>query len=242
MRRCYVCIGSARAGMRVMTSRHRRTEHGGRPMTFQDWLLFSAASAAFLVVPGRNTKRIIACRQAGGGRAATLCVLGCMTGYGIAACLVFGMAQALSNINATALSALRWPGMAVLMVLALRLWRAPLHIGPVADNDNLADRRAMVIVSQAVIGSALDARTLVFLLAITTQITSGFSPFSGDFLAMELAFMGLAVFACGLQAIYAHAFDRMIRRRSARRMVQPKGKAMLISARSVSAGYRRIAA
>ena len=211
-------------------------------MNIQDWLLFSAASAAFLAVPGRSAKRIIACRRAGGLRLACLSAAGSTVGYGVAASLVFGAAQALANARSTALSDLRWVGMGVLMIMALRLWRAPLHIGPVADNDNVADRRAMVIVSQAVMSSVFDARSLVFLLALVTQIGAGLSPFSSDFLTMELAFLLISGLICGSQAIFAQAFDRLIRRRTARRILQPKGKSMLISARSVSAGFRRIAA
>ncbi|OLP44487.1 hypothetical protein [Rhizobium oryziradicis] len=211
-------------------------------MQLQDWLLCAATSAAFLAVPGRAAKRIVDCRRAGGAKLAGFSVLGCMAGYGIATTAVFAAAQTLVDAGAVAMQQLQWLGMAALMLLALRLWKAPLHIGPVADNDNIANKSFAVIVSQGVATCALDGRTVLFLLAMTTQLGAVFSPQGRDFLNLAGIFAAIATVTCLYQAIFANVIDRIIRKRSVRKLAPQNGKTMLISARSVSAGFRKIAA
>jgi threonine/homoserine/homoserine lactone efflux protein len=211
-------------------------------MLLQDWLMFSVTSAAFLAVPGRTAKRIVDCKRAGGAKLAGLTLLGCITGYGLLTSVVFGALQSLVNAGAVVLEQLQWFGTAALMLLALRLWKAPLHIGPVADNDNMANKSFAAIVSQGVFSSAFNMRTLVFLLAIATQLGASFLPQHNDFLSFEGIFIGVASVTCLYQAIFSNAIDRIIRRRSVRKLTPQNGKTMLISARSVSAGFRKIAA
>lgn len=211
-------------------------------MQLQDWLLYAATSAAFLAVPGRAAKRIVDCRRAGGAKLAGFSVLGCMAGYGIATTAVFAAAQTLVDAGAVAMQQVQWLGMAALMLLALRLWKAPLHIGPVADNDNIANKSFAVIVSQGMATCALDGRTVLFLLAMTTQLGAVFSPQGRDFLNLAGIFAAIATVTCLYQAIFANVIERIIRKRSVRKLAPQNGKTMLISARSVSAGFRKIAA
>ncbi|HBF32644.1 MAG TPA: hypothetical protein DDW73_23960 [Rhizobium sp.] len=211
-------------------------------MLLQDWLLFAAVSAAFLAVPGGVAKRIVDCKRAGGAKLASLTVLGSIIGYSVATCLVFGSVQTLVSVGALALDDLQWPGMALLMILALRLWKTPLHIGPVADNDNIANKSFAAIVSRGAVVSAFDVRTLIFLMAIATQISAAFMQQRNNFLPLVAIFVGIASIACLYQAIFSTAVDRLIRRRSLSKIVPQNGKIMLISGRSVSAGYRKIAA
>lgn len=211
-------------------------------MQLQDWLLFAAVSAALLGVPGRVAKRIVEYRRAGGAKLASLTVIGCILGYGLAASVVFGGVQILVNLQALALEDLQWPGLAVLMILALRLWKTPLHIGPVADNDNIANKSFAAIVSRGAMTSALDARTLVFLIAACTQMSAAFMQHRNNFLPLAGIFIGFASLTCLGQAIFASTVERVIRKRSVRKIMPQNGKIMLISARSVSAGFRKIAA
>jgi threonine/homoserine/homoserine lactone efflux protein len=211
-------------------------------MHLQDWLLYAVTAAAFLAVPGRAAKRIVGCRRAGGAKLASFAVLGCIAGYSLAASAVFAALQALVNVGALALEQLQWLGMAALMLLALRLWKAPLHIGPVADNDNIANKSFAVIVSQGMVTCAFDGRTLIFLLAMATQLGAVFAPQRSDFLNLSGIFAAIAALTCLYQAIFANAVDRLIRKRSVRKLTPQNGKTMLISARSVSAGFRKIAA
>jgi len=211
-------------------------------MLLQDWLLFAATSAAFLAVPGRSAKRIVACRRAGGAKLASLTVFGCIIGYGLMTSAVFGGVQTLVNIGAVAVEQLQWLGMTALMLLALRLWKAPLHIGPVADNDNIANKSFAAIVSQGTITCVLNVRTLIFLFAISTQLSAVFVPQQRNFLILDGIFVGIASLACLLQAIFPNVVERLIRKRSLRKIRPQNGKTMLISARSVSAGFRKIAA
>jgi threonine/homoserine/homoserine lactone efflux protein len=211
-------------------------------MQLQDWLLFAAVSAAFLSVPGRAAKRIGDCRRAGGAKLAGLTVLGCILGYAFAAGMIFGGVQALVNLDMLYLDNLQWLGMALLMVLALHLWKTPLHIGPVADNDNIANKSFAAVLSRGAVTCAFDVRTLIFMLAISTQMGAAFMQQRNNFLPLAGLFIGLAALACTYQAIFAARIDRAFRKRSMRKIVPQNGKIMLISGRSVSAGFRKIAA
>ncbi|MCM2294198.1 hypothetical protein NAC44_17870 [Allorhizobium sp. BGMRC 0089] len=211
-------------------------------MAFQDWVLFCAASAAFLVFPGRPCLWILASRQAGGGRLAISAVLGTIIGYAVMASATIGAMQALALIDAPLFLLLAWPGMTLMMVIALRLVRAPLQTGPIADNDNLAQRRSVIVASRAALRASLNLRAILFLLALSSQMGNAFMPARGDFLRLEAVFIALASLSSVLQAIYPDAMKALLRRRSARLSPHIKGKTMLISARAVSAGYRRIAA
>lgn len=211
-------------------------------MLLQDWLLYGTVSAAFLGVPGQAAKRIVECRRAGGAKLASLAVLGSILGYCVATTVVFGSVQTLVNADALALDDLQWPGLGVLMILALRLWKTPLHFGPVADNDNIANKSFAAVISRSAITCALDARTLVFLLAASTQMSAAFMQHRNNFLPLAGIFIGLASVACLLQAVFATSVERLIRKRSIRKIMPQNGKIMLISARSVSAGFRKIAA
>lgn len=211
-------------------------------MLVQDWVLFATTSAAFLAVPGRAAKRILECKRAGGTKLVSLTVLGCIAGYSLITSIVLGTVQALVNTGILVLEQLQWFGLAALMLLSLRLWKAPLHIGPVADNDNIANKSFAAILSRGITVCAFDVRTLIFLLAIATQLSASFLPQRSDFMTLEGFFVGLATLACLCQAIFSKAVDRLIRKRSLRKITPQNGKTMLISARSVSAGFRKIAA
>lgn len=211
-------------------------------MLLQDWLLFGTVSAVFLGVPGRAAKRIVECRRAGGAKLASLAVLGSILGYSVATTAVFGGVQTLVNADALALEDLQLPGLAILILLALRLWKTPLHFGPIADNDNIANKSFAAIVSRGAITCALDARTLVFLMAASTQMSAAFMQHRNNFLPLAGTFISLASLTCLYQAIFASSIEQLIRKRSMRKIMPQNGKIMLISARSVSAGYRKIAA
>lgn len=211
-------------------------------MPLQDWLLFAALSAAFLSVPGRVAKRIVDCKRAGGAKLAIITVLGCILGYSLACTLVFGGIQTLVNVGALALEDVQWAGLATLLMIALKLWKTPLHVGPIADNDNIANKSFAAMLGRGILTSGFDVRTLLFLAAMTTQTSATFIPQRNNFLQLAGFFISLASIACVYQAIFSSAIDRFIRKRSVRKIVPQNGKIMLISGRSVSAGFRKIAA
>lgn len=211
-------------------------------MTLQTTLVFAAASVVFLAVPGRGAKLIIACRRAGGRGLATAAAIGTAIGQTAMATLaLFGLYR-LSLADPTLLPQFRWVSGAVLMVLALRLWRAPLHIGPMADNDNLPHKAAPLVVAESAKLGAINLRSLVFVSAMGVEVSPASVADMQLLIALPAVF-GLAVLSTSiLQALFAPRVEAMIRRRSMRLRRSIPGKTVLIAGRAVSAGYRRIAA
>ncbi|MGG7518345.1 hypothetical protein ACQ3G6_10715 [Allorhizobium undicola] len=211
-------------------------------MTVELLLVFALASLVFLSIPAEGTKFVIACNRAGGFSRAAVAGLGLAVGQAVTGAAFFAAGYAVYRADPQLLPELRWLATGCLILLALRLWRAPLHVGPLADNDNLPVKKSLGALLLAAVRGVKGVRTMLFLAAAVIEI-SVFAPFTPQLVAiLAIVFLAATLSTSLFHAAFAAGTERLIRRRTMRARPKTPGKTVLISGRAVSAGYRRIAA
>eukprot|EP01031_Cornospumella_fuschlensis_P002726 gene2726-3409_t len=110
-------------------------------MTIEHWLAFAAASAIVLAIPGPTILLVTSYALGHGRKTAFATVTGVALGDLVAMTASIAGMGALLATSATAFMVLKWIGGAYLVFLGIRLWRAPIVDGPLADNDNLPQER-----------------------------------------------------------------------------------------------------
>lgn len=211
-------------------------------MSNETWLAFVAASAVVLAIPGPSVQQVISYALGHGRKTAFATVIGVALGHMVVmSASLAGLTALLSNSPAT-FAVVRWIGAAYLVYLGIRLWRAPVGKGPIADNDNLPQEKPLKIVAHCFTVTALTPRSIVFFVAFLPQFLTSSA------LGFEQASMLVATFvtlsiASSITYVLAAAKARQyIRKRSVRRTAKHGGGTVLISAGAVTAGYRKIAA
>ncbi len=211
-------------------------------MTLDLWFAFAAATIFFVLLPS-PAKRLVATFSLQRGRVVALLtvpalVLGLSATFAIALVPVFLVAFYLP----AAMETIAWVGVAYLMLYILWCFQDPRAKGPVADNDNLPERRAVRIFSH-VLNAPLSGSRYIFALAalqtqFLTQSTATLLTAAGLFVTFLAAALAASLFVALLPSL------ALSRRRIRRPSTTGPGKArqVFIARRAVTAGYRRIAA
>lgn len=211
-------------------------------MSLEAWLAFAAASAIMLAIPGPTILLVVSYALGHGRKTAFATVSGVALGdFTAMTASLFGLG-ALLAASATLFTVLKWIGGAYLIWLGIKLWRAPIIAGPMADNDNLPEERSLKIFLHAYVVTALNPKSIVFFVAFVPQFLNPALPFVGQMLIMEATFLVLATINASTYALAAHAVRGLIRKAAVQRAVNRTGGTLLIAAGAVTAGYRRIAA
>jgi threonine/homoserine/homoserine lactone efflux protein len=211
-------------------------------MSLEAWLAFAAASAIMLAIPGPTILLVVSYALGHGRKTALATVSGVALGdFTAMTASLFGLG-ALLAASATLFTVLKWIGGAYLIWLGIKLWRAPIIAGPMADNDNLPEEKSLKIFLHAYVVTALNPKSIVFFVAFVPQFLDPALPFVGQMLIMEATFLVLATINASTYALAAHAARGLIRKASVQRTVNRTGGTLLIAAGAVTAGYRRIAA
>jgi threonine/homoserine/homoserine lactone efflux protein len=211
-------------------------------MSFEAWLAFAAASAIMLAIPGPTILLVVSYALGHGRKTALATVSGVALGdFTAMTASLFGLG-ALLAASATLFTVLKWIGSAYLIWLGIKLWRAPIISGPMADNDNLPEEKSLKIFLHAYVVTALNPKSIVFFVAFVPQFLNPALPFFGQMLVMEATFLVLATINASTYALAAHAARGLIRKAAVQRAVNRTGGTLLIAAGAVTAGYRRIAA
>jgi len=211
-------------------------------MSLEAWLAFAAASAIMLAIPGPTILLVVSYALGHGRKTALATVSGVALGdFTAMTASLFGLG-ALLAASATLFTVLKSVGGAYLIWLGIKLWRAPIIPGPVADNDNLPEEKSLKIFLHAYVVTALNPKSIVFFVAFVPQFLNPAAPFFEQMLIMEITFLVLATINASSYALLAHAARGLIRKASVQRAVNRTGGTLLIAAGAVTAGYRRIAA
>ena len=211
-------------------------------MSLEAWLAFAAASAIMLAIPGPTILLVVSYALGHGRKTALATVSGVALGdFTAMTASLFGLG-ALLAASASLFTVLKWVGGAYLIWLGIKLWRAPINPGPVADNDKLPEEKSLKIFLHAYVVTALNPKSIVFFVAFVPQFLNPAAPFFEQMLIMELTFLVLATINASSYALLAHAARGLIRKASVQRAVNRTGGTLLIAAGAVTAGYRRIAA
>lgn len=211
-------------------------------MSIEQWLAFAAASAVMLAIPGPTILLVISYALGHGRKTAVATVSGVALGDITAmTASILGLGALLAT-SAMAFTVLKWIGGAYLIYLGIRLWRAPVVDGPLADNDNLPEEKPFRIFGHAFAVTALNPKSIVFFVAFMPQFIDHSAPFWPQMAIFEATFVVLAIINAATYALVADKARGFIRRRSVQKAVNRTGGTLLIAAGAVTAGYRRIAA
>ncbi|EPE97711.1 MULTISPECIES: LysE family translocator [Rhizobium] len=211
-------------------------------MSLEAWFAFAAASAIMLAIPGPTILLVVSYALGHGRKTALATVTGVALGdFTAMTASLFGLGAVLAA-SATLFTVLKWIGGAYLIWLGIKLWRAPVISEPMADNDNLPEKKSLKVFLHAYVVTALNPKSIVFFVAFVPQFLNPSQPFFGQMLIMEATFLVLATINASTYALAANAARGLIRKASVQRAVNRTGGTLLIAAGAVTAGYRRIAA
>jgi threonine/homoserine/homoserine lactone efflux protein len=211
-------------------------------MSLEAWFAFAAASAIMLAIPGPTILLVVSYALGHGRKTALATVTGVALGdFTAMTASLFGLGAVLAA-SATLFTVLKWIGGAYLIWLGIKLWRAPVMFEPMADNDNLPEKKSIRVFLHAYVVTALNPKSIVFFVAFVPQFLNPALPFFGQMLIMEATFLVLATINASTYALAANAARGLIRKASIQRAVNRTGGTLLIAAGAVTAGYRRIAA
>lgn len=211
-------------------------------MSLEHWLAFVVVSAILVAIPGPTILLVVSYALGHGRRTAAATVTGVVLGDFVAMTASILGLGALLAASSDAYAILRLVGAAYLVYLGIRLWRAPVVDGPLADNDNLPEEKPLRILMHSFAVTALNPKSLVFFVAFLPQFIDPAEPFLPQMLILEATFLTIAALNAIVYAMVADKARGFIRRRSVRKAVNRTGGTLLIAAGAVTAGYRRIAA
>ena len=191
-------------------------------------LLFAAASAVLLAVPGPTTALVVARSVAQGRQVALPLVLGVGLGDLVAASAALAGAGALLAASATAFALVKWIGAAYLVWLGLALMRAEpvppdAAAAPRAGSSRAAFRDGFLV-------TVFNPKGLLFFVAFVPQFIRADAGYAAQaaFFAVAFALMGLVngtVYALG-----ADALRRVVRRAGVLRWMNRVGGAVIAGA------------
>ncbi|MBR0555071.1 LysE family translocator [Ciceribacter sp. L1K23] len=211
-------------------------------MSFELWIAFVAASAVLVAIPGPTILLVVSYALGHGRRTAAATVTGVVLGDFVAMTASMLGVGALLMASADAYAILRIIGGAYLVYLGIRLWRAPVGDGPLADNDNLPEEKPLRILGHAFVVTALNPKSLIFFVAFLPQFIDPARPFPLQMAILEVTFLTIAAANALAYALIAEKARAYIRRKAVRKAINRTGGTLLIAAGAVTAGYRRIAA
>lgn len=161
---------------------------------------FVLATSILMLIPGPNVALIVANSVSYGTRFGLLTVAGTASAMVMQLALTsLGMAAVLGALGAW-LEWLRWIGVAYLVVLGVRQWRAP----PVDLSATPAQpRSARAIFLRGLLVSLTNPKTLLFYGAFLPQFLSPVHDLRFQFALLSLTFLAVALFFDGCWALLA---------------------------------------
>lgn len=211
-------------------------------MPYLTWILFAVVATAFLVAPGRSKRLILSYALAHGRKSAFATVTGATLGTAVTVIAVLSLSFAILSISVSAFAVLQWIALACLLLLSLGLSRAPAGSEPVADNDNLPEEKPLRVMTHCFASELRDPRSSLLAAALLPQFIDPTIPFVPQAMILGGVFLTLSTTACLAYAMLAEKVRKTIRKHAVRRTVNRSGGTVLIAAKAVTAGYRKIAA
>ncbi|MCX5497822.1 LysE family translocator [Kaistia dalseonensis] len=207
-------------------------------MSFEHWLAFAAASAVMLAIPGPTVLLVISYALGHGRKSAGATVAGVALGdFTAMTASMLGLGALLAT-SAALFTVLKWVGAAYLIYLGIKLWRAPVAKGAVAEAD---DAKPVRIFLHAYAVTALNPKSIVFFVAFLPQFLVAGAPLLPQMVLFEATFLVLATLNALTYALIASGARKTIRRPSVQRVVNRVGGSLLIGAGLLTMGWRRAA-
>ncbi len=175
-------------------------------MSWSLWLAFFAASWAISISPGPGAVAVMSASMRHGFARGYCATFGLVLGLWTQLLVVAVGLGAVIATSALAFAALKWLGVAYLVYLGIRQWRAPARpLSIDADGGGRMSRRR--IVAEAWLLNAVNPKGTAFMLAVVPQFLTPGEPLVPQYLAIgaTLAFTDLVV-----NAVYAAFAARLL--------------------------------
>ena len=165
---------------------------------FDLYLAFIAATTVLMLIPGPNVALIVANSVAYGTRFGLMTLAGTLAAMVVQLCLVtLGMAAVLGTLGAI-LEWVRWIGVAYLIVLGVRQWRAaPIDLTRVRPEP----RSPRQIFMRGLLVSLTNPKTLLFFGAFFPQFLDQGRPVAPQLAVLSVTFVVLALLLDGCWAV-----------------------------------------
>ena len=164
-------------------------------MSWQLWLAFFAAAWAISLSPGPGAVAVTSASLQHGFARGWFAIVGLVLGFWTQLVIVAAGVGAIIATSALAFAIVKWLGVAYLVYLGVRQWRAPpLAFEPAADDGRTPPTRRR-IVAEAWLLNAVNPKGTAFMLAVVPQFLTPSEPLVAQYVAIgaTLAFTDLVV-------------------------------------------------
>lgn len=211
-------------------------------MPHSTWILFAVVATALLVVPGRSKRMVLSYALAHGRKSVFATGTGVALGTAVSVAATLVISWGLISLSTLTFSIFQWIGLFWLMLFGLGFARAPAGIEPVADNDNLPEEKPLRVIVHCFESESRDPRSSLLVAALLPQFLTPAAPFIPQAIALGATFVALSALSCIVYALFPERVRKIVRKHAVRRTVNRSGRTVLIAAKAVTAGYRKIAA
>ncbi|MFZ1412956.1 MAG: LysE family translocator [Defluviicoccus sp.] len=207
-------------------------------MTAEVWLLFVAASALVLAIPGPTVLLVVSHALADGASSGWRTVPGVALGDAVAITVSILGLGALLATSATLFTLLKWFGALYLIVLGIRLWRS----GAAEPRDAPAARAGAnrSATWQAFAVTVLNPKSIAFFIAFLPQFVVAGAPAWPQLVILALTFVSLAALNATLYVLVAGTFRARLARFQKHRAGNRIGGGILIGAGLLSVAAQRV--
>ena len=156
-------------------------------MTLETWLAFFVASWIISISPGSGAIYAMSCGLNHGFRRGFVGTIGLIAGIWTALAIVALGLGAILSTSIHAFTALKWLGVAYLIYLGIKQWRAaPTPLAAADDGVTLVSARTLIAKGWAV--NATNPKGIVFMMAVMPQFIDTTAPLLPQYLAIAATF------------------------------------------------------
>jgi len=164
-------------------------------MSWQLWLAFFAAAWAISLSPGPGAVAVMSASLQHGLARGCFAIVGLVLGFWTQLVVVAAGVGAIIATSALAFAIVKWLGVAYLVYLGIRQWRAPpLALASATAEPSTPATRSRIVV-EAWLLNAVNPKGTAFMLAVVPQFLTPSEPLVPQYLAIgaTLAFTDLVV-------------------------------------------------
>lgn len=156
-------------------------------MALDTWLAFFVASWIISISPGSGAIYAMSCGMNHGFRRGFIGTLGLIAGIWTALAIVAIGLGAILSASSVAFAALKWLGVAYLVYLGVKQWRAPATPLAAAQNDD-AQTSARSLIARGWAVNATNPKGIVFMMAVMPQFIDTQAPLLPQYLVIAATF------------------------------------------------------
>ncbi|MFA7430711.1 MAG: LysE family transporter [Rhodospirillaceae bacterium] len=209
-------------------------------MSFQVWLLFVTTVFVLSATPGPNMLLALSHGIRFGPRKAVATGIGTVLALTLLQIISVSGLGALMAASEAAFHVVKWCGVAYLVVLGIKTWRADPHIVLPQDSGTPATASAWSLGVQAFVVCLFNPKAIVFLVALFPQFLNPAAP-----LVPQVTILAITFAVCEFVWIMAYAIGGgrlmpLLQRAGFGRLVNRLSGGMLIGAGALLAAVRRL--